>query len=126
MIAENERMAKELQATKQGEEQTTTSARVDLKKAILDELLSLETIMRKMYFRFVTVHKSVVHLNGWQQRCARRARILTEIHTAVDHVQIWTTRYKGASLYLPKMMKPKAVELKACIQSQIRNYEELP
>ena len=28
--------------------------------------------------------------------------------------------------HLSKMMKPRAVELKACIWSQIRNYEELP
>ena len=34
-------------------------------------------------------------------------------------------RYKGAPLHLPKMMKPRAVELKAHIQSQIYNYEEL-
>lgn len=35
-------------------------------------------------------------------------------------------RYTGAPLHLPNMMKPKAVELKAHIWSQIRNYEELP
>lgn len=35
-------------------------------------------------------------------------------------------RYKEAPLYFPNMMKPKAVELKARIQSQIRNYVELP
>lgn len=34
-------------------------------------------------------------------------------------------RYKGAPLNLPKMMKPRVVELKACIWGQIRNYEDL-
>ena len=34
-------------------------------------------------------------------------------------------RCKRALLHLPKMMRVNAVELKARIQSQIRNYEEL-
>ena len=51
---------------------------------------------------------------------------MTEIHTIVDHMQIWTMRYKGAPLNFPKMMKPKAVDLKVRIRSQIQNYEELP
>ena len=50
---------------------------------------------------------------------------MLDIHTVVDHMQIWKMRYKGAPLHLSKMMNPKAVELNACIQSQIRNYEEL-
>jgi len=45
LIAENERMAKELQAAKQGRELVTASAREDLKKAMLDEVSSLETVM---------------------------------------------------------------------------------
>jgi len=65
LIAENERMAKELQVAKKKEKQATTSTRVELKKAILDDILSLVTIMQKLYFKFVTLHKSVVHLNGW-------------------------------------------------------------
>ena len=126
LIAENECIAKALQVTKLGEEKATTSARAEFKKKILDELLSLETIMQNLYFRFVTMHKSVIHLNGWKQRCARRPRIFSDIHTVVNHMQIWTMRYKGAPLHLPKMMKPKEVVLKAPIQSQIQNYEELP
>ena len=51
---------------------------------------------------------------------------MSNLHTAIDHTKIWTVRYKGAPVYLPKMMKPKAVELKACIGSQMQNYEELP
>lgn len=34
-------------------------------------------------------------------------------------------RYKGDLLYFPKMMKPRVVEMKARIQSQIWNYEDL-
>lgn len=40
---------------------------------------------------------------------------MTDINNVVDHMQIWTMMYKGAPLYFPKMMKPKEVELKACI-----------
>ena len=40
---------------------------------------------------------------------------MTDIHTVVDHTQIWTMRYKGAPLFLPKMMKTNAMELKAHI-----------
>ena len=60
-------MAKELQAAKQGGEQVTTSSREELRRAILDEVLPLKTVMWNLYFKFVTVHKIVVHLNGWQQ-----------------------------------------------------------
>lgn len=116
LIAENEHMVKELQATKQQEEKAITSTRAEWRKVILDEVTSLETFMWKMYFKFITVHKSVVHLDGWQQHCDRRERVLADIRTVVDHMQIWKMRYKEAPLYLQKMMKPKAVELKAHIQ----------
>jgi len=119
LIAENKWMAKELQMAKKGGELITMSAWVELKKAILDEVLSLETVMQALYSKFGIVHKAVVHLNGWKQRSARRACILSNMHTVVDYMQTWTMRYKGAPLHLPKMMKPIAIELKACIQSQI-------
>ena len=118
-------MAKELQVTQHGGVQVTTSMRAELRREILDEVSSLEIVMRKLYFRFITVHKSVVHLNSWQQCCARRACILLDLHTSVDHMEIWTMRYKGCPFHFPKMMKPKGVELKAHIWSQIQNYEEL-
>jgi len=41
-------------------------------------------------------------------------------------MQTWEMMYKGDPLHLSKMMKPKVIELKACIWSQIQNYEELP
>jgi len=125
LIAKNEQMDKELQMTKQGGEMVTSSARVELKKVILDEVFSLETVTQALYSKFGIVHKAVVHLNVWQQCCARRAHILSNFHTDVDYMQTWTMRYKGASLHLPKMMKPKAIEIKERIPSQIWNYEEL-
>jgi len=65
LIDENERMAKELQADKQGEEQVTTSSKAELRKGIIDEVSSLKTVMRKLYFSFITMHNSDVHLNDW-------------------------------------------------------------
>lgn len=97
-----------------------------MRRVIFYEVSSLETVMRKLYFRFVTVHKSFVHLSGWKQCYARRECILSDLHTTVDHMQIWKIRYKGAPFHMPKMMKPSAVNLKACIRSKIGNYEELP
>ena len=126
LIAEDERMAKELQTAKQGGEQVTTFAKAELKREILNEVSYLEIVMRMLYSRFGNVHKSVVHLNGWQQCCGRRACILSDLHTVVDRMKTWTMRYKGSPLHLLKLMKPKAVELKECISSQICNYEELP
>lgn len=90
-------------------------------KEILDEVLSLEIVMQALYSKFGTMHKAVFHLNGWQQHCVRRAHILANVHVVVDYMQTSTMRYKGASLHLRKIMKPKAVKLKARIQ----NYEEL-
>ena len=52
-IAENKRMAKELQTTKQGGELVTTSAQEKMKKAIVDEVLSLYTVMRALYSKLV-------------------------------------------------------------------------
>jgi len=46
--AKNEHMAKELQAAKQGEEQLTTSARENFRRAILDEVSSLDTVVQKL------------------------------------------------------------------------------
>jgi len=58
-------MAEELQMAKQGGELVITSALAELKKEIIDEVLSLETIMQALYSKFGTVHKVVAHLNGW-------------------------------------------------------------
>ena len=103
----------------------TVSARAELKKVILDEVSSLETVMQTLYSRFGTLHKVVIHLNSWQQCRARRACILSNMNTSFDCMKTWKMRYKGALLHLPKMMKPMAVELKTHIRSQIWNYEEL-
>lgn len=45
LIAENERMVKELHVAKQGGDLVTMSTRVELKKAIVDEVLSLDKVM---------------------------------------------------------------------------------
>ena len=81
--------------------------------------------MRALYSKFGTVHKAIVHLNSWQHLCARRARTLSSVHTIVDYMKTWTMRYKEAPLHLPKMMKARAIKVKACIRSPIQNYEEL-
>ena len=99
-------MAKELQTARQREEQLIGSARAEMKKVILIEVSSLETVMQRLYDRFITVHKAVVHLHGHQQHCIKIVRTLTDIHVIVDHVQTWIMRYKGVPLYLHKMMKP--------------------
>lgn len=102
LIVENERMEKDLQTTKQGGEQVTSYAREKLKRAILDEVSSLKTIMQILYSKFGTVHKVVVHLNGWDMLCARRARILSNLHTTVDCMQTWIMRCKGSPLHFQR------------------------
>ncbi len=109
---------------KQGRELVTASTQAALNKAILDELLYLDTVMQEFYSKFGPMHKAVIHLNRWQQGFSRRAHTLTRLHIYVDYMQEWMMRYKGALLDLPKMMKASVVELKGHIRSQIRNYEE--
>ena len=104
-------MVKELHVSKQGGHLVTMSAQAEMKKAILDEVLSLDTVMRSLYSKFGTVHQAVIHLHRWQQRCARRSCILKNIHTVVDNMQAWMMKYKAAPLHLLKMMKANAVEL---------------
>lgn len=58
-------MAKELQVAKLGEGQVTTSTIVELMKVTLGEVSFLEVVMQKLYLRFVTMHMSVFHHNGW-------------------------------------------------------------
>ena len=117
LITENEQMAKELQVAKQGGDLVTMFAQAKLKKAILDEVLSLDTVMRALYSKFGTMHQAVIHLHGWQQRCARRVCILKNIHIVVDNMRTWMMKYKGDPLHLPKMMKANAVKLQAHISS---------
>ena len=104
----------------------TASTSEELKKEIVDEVLSLGTVMEVLYSKFGIVHKAVIHLNGWKQWCARRARIFSNVHVVVNYMQTWMMRSKGAPLHFPKMMNPRAIELKAHIWCQIQNYEELP
>jgi len=65
LIAENEWMTKELHVAKQGGDLVTMSTWDELKKEILDEVLSLDTIMRELYSKFGTMHQAVVHLHRW-------------------------------------------------------------
>lgn len=112
LITENERMAKELQVSKKGGDLVTMSARAELKKAILDGVLSLDTVMRALYSKFGTMHQAIVHLHGQKHQRVRRARILKNIHAAIDNMQAWMMKYKGASLHLPKMMMANALSCK--------------
>lgn len=98
---------------KKGGDMMTMSALDKLKNALLDQVLSFDTIMQALYSNFATMHKAVVHLNRWQQQCARRVHTMTNIHAAINDIQTWTMKYKGAPLHLAKMMRPNAVELKA-------------
>lgn len=50
---------------KQGGELVTKSSQEELKKMILDEVSSLEIVMRELHSKFGIVHKAVVHVNGW-------------------------------------------------------------
>lgn len=79
-----------------------------------------------LYSRFITVHKLDIHLDSWQHHYARRARILSNMNTIIDDMKTWIMRYKWSPLHFQNMMKSKVIELKARIQSQIQNYEELP
>lgn len=65
LIAKNECMDKELQVAKKEGKHVTSSTKAKLKRAILDEVPSLEAVMQILYSRFITMHKSVVHINGW-------------------------------------------------------------
>jgi len=78
---------------------------VEMRKAILAEVSTQEATMRKFYDGFITMHKAVVHLHGFQQWRKRFVQALTDIHATIAHVQKWTMRYEGAPLYLPKIKK---------------------
>ena len=56
LIVENERMAKELQTAKQGGELVIAFSQAEVKKAILDEVFSLDTVMQLLYSKFGTMH----------------------------------------------------------------------
>lgn len=65
LIAENEWMEKELQTAKQGGDLVTMFARDELKKAILNQVLSLHTFIQALYSKFGSMHKAVIHLKIW-------------------------------------------------------------
>lgn len=64
LIVENECMAKELQAARQGEEESTRSTKAEMKKGILSNVSALETVIWRLYDMFVTVNKEIFHLHG--------------------------------------------------------------
>lgn len=37
------------------------------------------------------------------------------LHAAIDDMQTWMMKCKGAPIHLPKMMRANAVKMKACI-----------
>lgn len=98
----------------------------EMKKVILDKVSALENTMKKLYNIFFTMHKAFVHLYGFQQWCPKMVQTLQNIHVVIAHVQELTMRYKGAPLYLHKMMKSYSELDKEQIWMLIRNYEKLP
>lgn len=64
MIAENEHMAKEFLVARQRVEQSTRSARAEMKKTIISNVSTLEIGTLRLYERFVTVNKAIFHLHG--------------------------------------------------------------
>lgn len=103
MIEENECMVNEFQLAEKREEQSTGSAKAEMEMAILAEVLILQIVTWRLYDRFVTMDKEVVHLH--QQCYTKITGTLTSIYVVVDHIQTWKMRYKGAPLHLQKMMK---------------------
>ena len=72
--------------TKQGGEHITASSRAELKREILNEVLSLETVMRMLYLIFGTMHKLVLQLNGWHKCYTRRAHIFSNLDTVINRI----------------------------------------
>lgn len=110
MLAKNEQMAEKLQVDRkeleQSREQSVGSTMVEMRKAILVEVSTLETTMQNFYDGFVTVHKVVFHVQRLQQWSKNLIQTLRGIHASIPHVKEWITQYKRAPFYLPKMMKP--------------------
>lgn len=52
--------------TEQSIEQSSSSVTMEMRKEILAKVSTLEAAMQNLYDRFITVHKEVVHLHGFQ------------------------------------------------------------
>ena len=105
-LVENDRMENELQEAKQRTKYSAGFAMPEMRKLTLAEVSTLETTMRKLYDRFVTMHKVVVHIFGSQRYSTKIIQTLRYIHNVIPHVHEWTMRYKGSLLHFPKIMKP--------------------
>jgi len=66
LLEENDRMEKDLQEVSQRIEQFVGYAKEEIRKEIHAKVLTLETTIWKSYDIFVTMHKVVVHLYGFQ------------------------------------------------------------
>ena len=75
--------------------------------AILVEVSTLGETMWKIYDRFVTIHKAIIHLHGLQRQSKEFVKTLKNIQVVITYVQEWTMWYKWAPLDLEKMMKPQ-------------------
>ena len=91
-MAENEQFAKSLQVVKQEVEklqestQNAVSGLGEMKTMILVEVSTLGDTMQKLYDRFLTVHKAVVHVHGLQQQSKEFVQTLKNIHDTITHV----------------------------------------
>lgn len=123
LLVENEQMEKNLQETRKKAEKSVGSAMAEMTRGILANVSTLEATMWKLYDRFVTIHKEVVHLFGFQRQRKNILQTLRGIQTAIDHVQEWIIRYKGVSLHFLKMMKLQVELDKPKIKMHIQNSE---
>lgn len=68
LSAENEKMAKNLYASRtkaeQIREKNAVSVMTEMRKMIIDEISTLETNMRNLYDEFITIYKEFFHVHG--------------------------------------------------------------
>jgi len=68
-------------------EPSAGSSMAETRKSIPAEVSTPETTMQKHYDEFVTLHKEVVHIYGFQQQCIKIVQTPKDIHVVIAHVQ---------------------------------------
>lgn len=95
------------------------------RETILGEISTLGETMWCLYEELTTIHNTIVHLHGLQQKSKEFFNTLKNVQDAIIVVKEWIIRHKGAVLNLVKKMKLQAELEKEIVQILIQNNKQL-
>lgn len=104
---------------------STRSNREGLQTKILQELKSMEDMLKQVYEEMVILHKVMIPLYEIKNGCQKNLRILKLAHTTIDMIQEWSVGYLDAPASFARKGRIEDEIDKLEMKMNIQAYDQL-